>query len=135
LVQFQVLARDFPAGTEQTRENPNEAGAGGEGATEVRTRHRPNICADCYRSSQTTPFLSSFSYVKTNGDVAQAISRRLAIAAAQVRARLKSCGIYGGQSGTGTCFLRVLRFPLTLMHFTNCSTALTLTVYHPGLVQ
>jgi hypothetical protein len=40
--------------------------------------------------------------------VAQAVSRWLPTAAA----RVQSCGICGGQSGTGAGFLRVLRFPL-----------------------
>jgi hypothetical protein len=31
-----------------------------------------------------------------------------------VRARVWSCGICGGQSGTGAGFLRVLRFPLPI---------------------
>jgi hypothetical protein len=44
--------------------------------------------------------------------IAQAVSRRLATAAARVRARVRSCGICGGQSGTGAGFLWVLRFPL-----------------------
>jgi hypothetical protein len=30
----------------------------------------------------------------------------------KVRARVRSCGICGGQSGTGVGFLQVLRFPL-----------------------
>jgi hypothetical protein len=37
-----------------------------------------------------------------------------ATAAAQVRARVWSCGICGGQSGAGACFLWVLRFPLPI---------------------
>jgi hypothetical protein len=37
--------------------------------------------------------------------VAQAISRWLPTAVARVRARVRSCGIYGGQSGTGIGFL------------------------------
>jgi hypothetical protein len=44
--------------------------------------------------------------------IAQAVSRRLPTAAAQLRARVWSCGICGGQSGAGAEFLRVLRFPL-----------------------
>jgi hypothetical protein len=44
--------------------------------------------------------------------IAQEVSRWLPTAAARVRARVWSCGICGGQSGTGAGFLRVLRFPL-----------------------
>jgi hypothetical protein len=44
--------------------------------------------------------------------IAQAVSRWLPTAAARVRARVWSSGIYGGQSGAGAGFLRVLRFPL-----------------------
>jgi hypothetical protein len=42
----------------------------------------------------------------------QAVSLRLPTAAVLVRAQVGLCGIYGGPSGTGTDFLRVLRFPL-----------------------
>jgi hypothetical protein len=47
-------------------------------------------------------------------DVAQAVSRWIPTAAARVRVRA-SCGICGGQSGTGAGFLRVLRFPLPII--------------------
>jgi hypothetical protein len=46
--------------------------------------------------------------------IAQAVSRWLPTAAARVRARVWSCGIWGGQSGDGAGFLRVLRFPLPI---------------------
>jgi hypothetical protein len=46
--------------------------------------------------------------------IAQAVSRRLATAAARVRARVMSCGICGGKSGIRAGFLRVLRFPLPI---------------------
>jgi hypothetical protein len=50
-------------------------------------------------------------YHNCNGRaLAQAVSRRLPTAAARVR----SCGISGGQSGTGADLLRVLRFPLPI---------------------
>jgi hypothetical protein len=63
--------------------------------------------------------------------MAQAVSHRLLTAAARVRAQVRSCGICGGQSGTGAGFLRVLRFPLTILnsHSTDCST---LIICHPG---
>jgi hypothetical protein len=43
--------------------------------------------------------------------VAQAVSRQVPTAATRVRARVRSCGIFGGQSDTEAGFLRVLRFP------------------------
>jgi hypothetical protein len=46
--------------------------------------------------------------------IAQAVSRWLPIAAAQVRARVWSSGFCDGQSNAGTDFLRVLRFPLPI---------------------
>jgi hypothetical protein len=45
---------------------------------------------------------------------AQAVSRWLPTVAPRVRARFRSCGICGGQSGTEAGFLRVLRFPLSI---------------------
>jgi hypothetical protein len=47
--------------------------------------------------------------------IAQAVSRRLPTAGTRVRARVKSCGIRGRQSGTGAGFLLVLRFPLPIL--------------------
>jgi hypothetical protein len=47
---------------------------------------------------------------KVGRAIAQAVSRWLPTAAARVR----SCGICGGQSGTGADFLRSLRFPLPI---------------------
>jgi hypothetical protein len=43
--------------------------------------------------------------------IARAVSRLLPTAAVQVRAQVGSCGICGGQRGTGAGFLRILRFP------------------------
>jgi hypothetical protein len=47
--------------------------------------------------------------------VAQAVSRRLPTSTARVRAQVKSCGIYGGQSGIKSGFLLVLQFPLPIL--------------------
>jgi hypothetical protein len=47
--------------------------------------------------------------------IAQVVSRRLPTAAARVRALFRLCGISGGRSGTGAAFLRVLRFPLSIL--------------------
>jgi hypothetical protein len=47
--------------------------------------------------------------------IAQAVSRQLPTATAQVRAQVRSRGICGGQSGTAAGFLRTLRFPLLII--------------------
>jgi hypothetical protein len=47
--------------------------------------------------------------------IAQAVSRRLHTAAVRIWPLVRSCGIYGGQSGTGAGFLWVLRFPLPIL--------------------
>jgi hypothetical protein len=46
--------------------------------------------------------------------MAQAVSRRLLTVEARVRALIGPCGICGGQSGTGTGFLLVLLFFLSI---------------------
>jgi hypothetical protein len=51
----------------------------------------------------------------TGRAIAQAVSRRLPTAEARVRSQVRSCGICGGQSGTGAGFLRVLGFPLPIL--------------------
>jgi hypothetical protein len=45
--------------------------------------------------------------------MAQAVSRRFATAEARVRSQGGPCEICGGQSGTGTVFLRVLRWSIS----------------------
>jgi hypothetical protein len=47
--------------------------------------------------------------------IVHVLSGRLLTAAARVRSQIRSCVIYGGHSGTGEGFLRVLRFPLSII--------------------
>jgi hypothetical protein len=60
--------------------------------------------------------------------VAQAISRLLPSAAVRFRSRVKSCEICGGHSGIGVGFLLVLRFPLSLLHYTNWTTIIAISL-------
>jgi hypothetical protein len=55
-------------------------------------------------------FFFHFIYFIFGRVIAQAVSRRLPTA--RVRARVRSCRIYGGQSGTRAGFLRKLQFSL-----------------------
>jgi hypothetical protein len=44
-------------------------------------------------------------------------SDRLPIAAARIRAQVKSCQIFGGKNGAEAGFLLVLQFPLPIINF------------------
>jgi hypothetical protein len=84
-----------------------------------------------YRSKIHFTLSLHFLNVHVSSTITQAVSRWIPTAEAKVRARVRSYGICGGQSGTGTGFLRVLRFP-NANHSTDCSI---LIISHPGLVQ
>jgi hypothetical protein len=82
-----------------------------QGVTAHSTMHLELYKVACSRIAQ-----SNSDYGPGEGRaIAQAISRRLPIAAARVRAQVRSRGIYGGQSGTEAGFLRVRLFPLPIL--------------------
>jgi hypothetical protein len=64
---------------------------------------------------ETPTFVDTGFTGQTGRAIAQAVSRRLATAAARIRSQVTSYGICGGQNGTGAGFLRVLRFPLPIL--------------------
>jgi hypothetical protein len=54
-------------------------------------------------------------YCKVGRAITQAVSRQLPTAAARVRAKVRRCGICGGQSSNGAGFHLVLQFPLPVL--------------------
>jgi hypothetical protein len=91
-----------------------------------------NITYCCHHYASVIPFLGRA--------VAEADFRRLHTATTRVRTRASTYRICGRQSGIGTSFLRVLLFPLPIIHSTECSTIVIVVVIiiiirHPGLVQ
>jgi hypothetical protein len=60
------------------------------------------------------PVCSTYFNGRLGRAVAQAVSRWLPTAAARARVRA-ACGVFGGQSGIGAGFLRVLRFTLPII--------------------
>jgi hypothetical protein len=84
----------------QNKEQPYEAG--------LRQSSRPSL-NNALRIRQGVRKLQRLKSPEGRA-TAQAVSRWLPTAAARVR----SCGICGGQSETGVGFLRVLRFPLPI---------------------
>jgi hypothetical protein len=71
-------------------------------------------------SVQCTSYQSIYpSHLYLRCAVAQAVSRRLHIAAIRVWARVRSCGICGRVSDSGAGFLRVLRFLLPMIPSTD----------------
>jgi hypothetical protein len=68
--------------------------------------------------SLSVPFSYVYIYIYmlfVGRAIAETVIRRLPIAAARVRAQVGHCGICSGQSGAGSGFLRVLRFPLPFL--------------------
>jgi hypothetical protein len=68
-----------------------------------------------YSSTSPLPVTSSNSNHEEIKISLNSGTRRLPNAAYRVPARVGSCGIYGGRSGSRAGFLRVLRFPLPLI--------------------
>jgi hypothetical protein len=85
----------------------------------------PNILRRCYSRrfinwSNRAKYLEEIScfwlwvttWRKTKFVTAKAVNRRFLSVMARFRSHFRSCGIYGGRSGTGTGLPRVLLFPL-----------------------
>jgi hypothetical protein len=72
---------------------------------------------DMGRDTGYSEFPRSFpQFLKSNARILPEITQRqLPTSAVRVRAQVRSCGIYDGQSGTGAGFLPVFRFPLPIL--------------------
>jgi hypothetical protein len=100
------------------------------GTTQAATSNRRTLRRSSYpcHSSRTLHVLLYLPICLIIHVVAQEVRRGLPNAAARICARVKSCGICGGQRGTGTSFLEVFRFPLPFILSTNCSTHMVGTI-------
>jgi hypothetical protein len=59
--------------------------------------------------------VKTLAYTSQGHVIAQAVSSWHPTAAARLRSQVKSCVICGGRSGARAGFLRVLRFPLSIL--------------------
>jgi hypothetical protein len=95
------------------KKTPVPIGTGNWGGSQIRPRRCGRLCLN--KSTPVgirTRYLSSKSGKIHMCDrvTAHVVSSRLPTVAAQVRARIRLCGVCGEQSYTGECLLRVLRF-------------------------
>jgi hypothetical protein len=67
------------------------------------------------RATKSYSMKSISKLISLGRAIAQAVSRWLRTSAVSVRARVRSCRIFGGERDTGAGFLRVLRFPLPIL--------------------
>jgi hypothetical protein len=78
------------------------------------TRRNPKTYVICVLDVIRTQTLPNTS-LQCGRAIAQAVSCRFPTATARDRVRIRSCGISGGESGTGVGFLRVLPLPLPIL--------------------
>jgi hypothetical protein len=74
-----------------------------------------SLCRLGHRLTWLRFFVAFLSLFRHRPYHSSAVSRRLTTAAARVRDQVRSYGVCGGQSDTGESFLRVLRFPLSIL--------------------
>jgi hypothetical protein len=93
-----------------------ELGISGQPIKEAKQRPKSLLCSRISdeMTSPSAEWLIFLFHIWMGRAIAQAVSRWFPTAAARVRARVWSCGICGGQSGSRAHFLRVLRFTLLI---------------------
>jgi hypothetical protein len=83
----------------------------------------------CAVRAETLSIIEVDLSIKSDYAITQAVSRWLVTKEAWVRSHVIPCGIYGGQSGTGTIFSLSISFSFLLVWYHQCSKLISCTCW------